>query len=220
MNRESPLAYTESARLLASYNIPLAPYRLVEDATQTSDAAQALGFPVALKAISPQMSHKSDGGLVLLNLSSPQEVAEATQLLRTRVADLPLEGILVQKMAPSGLEVIVGMTTDDQFGPLVLLGAGGVWVEILDDVAMRLPPLTRRQAEAMIRGTHLWKLLQGYRDLPPADTDALVRLLVDVSRLATAEEGRILALDLNPVIVLPKGDGVVAVDFRLVGRMP
>jgi len=212
---EAFLSYTKTVALLGRYDIPMAGARLAQKPSEAAQAAQALGFPVALKAISPEMTHKSDAGLVQLNLSTAEEVRTAAGGLIQRTAGHSLEGILVQAMVPSGIETIVGITTDPQFGPVIAFGPGGTLVELLDDVVLRLPPLTTWQAREMLREASVWRLLQGFRGQPPADVAALTRLLVNISRLAEEQAGHVISLDLNPVIVLPDGEGVAVVDFRV-----
>lgn len=215
------MGYLETAVLLQKHNIPLPPFQLVQTADEAVAAAESLGFPVALKAVSPDLSHKSDRGLVKLGLETAVSVKEAAVELLTAVSwgkEATLEGLLVQKMSPSGVEMIVGIHHDPQFGPVVALGSGGVLVELLDDAVLRLPPLTTQQAMKMITASKSYRLLQGYRQYPPADVAALAQLLVDISRLAVAEDGRIASLDLNPVIVRPKRQGIGVVDVRVESR--
>ena len=213
---EQMLPYLEAAQILSSYDVPLAEAHLVQSAGEAAAAAEALGFPVALKAISPELTHKSDAGLVRLNLQTAAAVAAAGSEMIARTE--ALEGLLVQRMIAGGVEVIIGIHTDPQFGPVIALGAGGVLVELLEDVSLRLPPLTQREAAAMVRETRVWRLLQGFRDRAPADVVALEQLLVSISNLVGEQGERIVALDLNPVMVLPAGQGVRVVDLRLTGR--
>ncbi len=227
------IGYLETAVLLQKQNIPLPPFQLVQTVAEAVAVAESLGYPVVLKAVSPDLSHKSDRGLVILGLQTAVSVQEAAKRLLEsedwqlgdmnsqlskgrgfRPKRLLLEGILVQGQAPSGVEMIVGIHHDLQFGGMVVLGSGGVLVELLDDAVLRLPPLTRQQALQMIKETASWRLLQGFRHYPPADVTALATLLVNISRLALAENGRIASLDLNPVIVHPAGEGVSVVDMR------
>ena len=218
------MGYVEAAALLEKYEIELAPARLVNTVTSTvlsagvsaAAAADELGYPVALKAISPELTHKSDSGLVLLGLETAVSVQAAADKLLAETDGVVLDGLLVQKMMPQGVEMIIGVHTDPQFGPVIALGSGGVLVELLADAVLRLPPITTQQARDMIRQTKAWKLLQGYRYYPAADVDALERLLVQVSQMVVEENGRIASLDLNPVIVLPEGQGVGIVDLRVV----
>jgi acetyltransferase len=131
------------------------------------------------------------------------------------VSGAEVEGILVQEMAAAGVEVMAGLFCDPQFGPVLACGPGGVLVELMDEVALRLPPLSAEDARRMIAETRLARLLAGWRGRPPADVDALAGLLVKLSRLAVDTAGQLAALDLNPVIVLPQGQGVAIVDVRV-----
>ena len=200
--------------LLRKYDIAVAPAKLVDSVAEAVQAAEELGFPVALKAISGELTHKSDAGLVELNIQNDVDLQAAAERVFERLAGQPIEGLQVQKMLAGGVEVILGVNTDTQFGPILAFGPGGILVELLNDVALRLPPLTETQALEMIKQTKAWPLLQGFRGSPPADVQALVSLLVNLSELAFQESGRINSLDLNPVIVLPEGQGAFAVDFR------
>lgn len=215
---EALLSYIKTIELLDRYDIQVARARLTQTAAEAAQAAQVLGFPVALKALSPKLTHKSDAGLVQLNLSTVEEVRTAAAVLIQRTVGHLLEGILVQAMVPGGIETIVGITTDPQFGPVIAFGPGGTLVELLDDVVLRLPPLTTFQVREMLREASVWRLLQGFREHPPADVAALTRLLVNTSRLAEENAGHVISLDLNPVIVLPDGEGVEVVDFRVFVR--
>lgn len=215
MRDEGLLSYAETTTLLSAYDIPLAPAQLVQTTDEAVIAARMLDFPVALKLISPAHTHKTEAGLVKLNLNDEERVREvANHLLEAR--DETREGLLVQKMIREGIEMIVGITHDAQFGPMIALGAGGVLVELLDDAQLRVPPLTLREANAMIHASCAARLLRGYRNRPPADIDALARMLVNVSRLAVERAHAIVELDLNPVLVLARG--VVVVDARIVVR--
>lgn len=213
---ERMMPYRQAADLLQAYGVPLAAGELVGSPSLAAEAAARLGFPVALKAVAPALTHKSDAGLVRLNLASQAEVQRAGQAMLAAVAGHECEGLLVQQMVTGGVEMIVGVTNDPQFGPVLALGSGGLLVELLDDVVLRLPPLTLAEAAAMVRETRSWPLLRGYRGRSPADVDALARLLVDVGRLAAQARDRVLGLDLNPVMVLPQGQGVQVVDLRVV----
>ena len=213
------LPYQQAVALLKQYDIPLAPGCLVSAPAEAIAAAESFGLPVALKAISPGLTHKSDAGLVHLNLTTPAEVETAARMLLA-AAPHDLEGLLVQRMVSTGIEMMVGLTRDPQFGPVIALGSGGVLVELLDDVVLRLPPITHIQAAGMIQETRSWKLFQGFRGRPPADGAALAQLLIKTSNLAVEQAGRIVSLDLNPVMVLPAGQGVQVVDLRIVVAGP
>lgn len=212
------LSYAEVTDLMARYDIPLAEAATVPDAAAAVLAAERLGYPVAIKALSATLVHKSDRGLVRLNLGDTEAVKSAAHALLGLVPAADLDGLLVQKMVSGGVEVMVGVHVDPQFGPLVAFGLGGVWVELFDEVALRLPNLDAAQALAMIEETRAARLLAGYRGQPPADVTALADLLVNLSRLAVESVGKLVSLDLNPIMVLPQGRGVAVVDARVAWR--
>lgn len=219
--RESVLwPISEAMSCLRKYNIPLARQEVVETPAQAVAAARRIGCPVALKGISSQSSHKTEAGLVHLNLANENEVEAAAHRLLARSGEMPLDGLLVQEMVRGGVELLAGISHDPQFGPVVMVGAGGVLVELLGDVAMAVPPLTRAQAKALIEQTQAARLLRGYRGQPASDLLALVELMVNLSHLAREGAGKISGLDLNPVMVLPMGQGVKVVDYRIYGFDP
>ncbi|MCP4167734.1 MAG: acetate--CoA ligase family protein [Chloroflexi bacterium] len=209
-----PLPYAQTTAILKQYNVPLAAARLVQSADEAAVVASDLGFPIALKAIATDMSHKTDQGLVHLDLTSPEEVRTMSRLMLDRLAERNLEGLLVQRMVKGGLEMIIGITHDSQFGPLLAFGPGGILVELLDEVTLAIPPLTSAQTLAMIRRSRAWPLLNGYRGAPAADVPALVSLIVRLSRAAVEQNSHLHSLDINPVIVMPLGQGAWVVDQR------
>jgi len=208
---------TEAAfRLLESFGIPVVPTQLTQSAEEAAAVAERIGFPVALKIESAQLSHKSDVGGVALGLTTSAEVRDAFRRLRERVtAKLPtaeIAGAVVQRMAPEGVEMIIGIKRDPLFGPVVVCGFGGVLVELLKDVAIGIPPLSRQQAYGLLAGLRGRPLLTGLRGKPSADMDALCDTIVWVSQLAVSLGDQLLALDINPLIVHADKGGVVAVD--------
>jgi acetyltransferase len=202
--------------LVAAYGIPTASMRLATNAEQAVNIARELGFPLVMKVASPDILHKSDIGGVLLDIASENEARDGyTQLIEKASASRPnarLEGVHLQRQVPPGQEVILGAVQDAQFGPLVMFGAGGVEVEGLKDVAFALGPLTRAEAESLVRRTWAGRKLDGYRSLPPADRSAVVDALARLSRLA-AEHPEIAEIEINPLRALEKG--VVAIDIRV-----
>jgi len=202
--------------LLDSFGIPVAPTVLTRNADEAATAAERIGFPVALKIESAQIGHKSDVGGVALNLAAAAEVRDAFLRIRDRVtAKFPtadIAGVVVQRMAPEGIEMILGIKRDPLFGPVVVCGFGGVLVELLKDVAIGIPPISRQQAHSLLQGLRGWPLLTGLRGKPPADVDALCDAIVKVSNLAVNLGEQLLALDINPLVVHAKNHGVVAVD--------
>jgi acetyltransferase len=201
-------------RLLDSYGIPVVPCVLTHTAQEAQRAAERMGFPVVLKVESAQISHKSDVGGVALGLSSSTAVGEAFTRIRERVSarapKAKVDGIVLQRMAEPGVEMILGIKRDPMFGPVVLCGFGGVLVELLKDVAIGIPPLTREQARAMISRLRGAAILHGLRGSPPADLDALCAAIVAVSQLALSLGDQLEGLDINPLIV--QTNGAVAVD--------
>ncbi len=178
--------------------------------------AQHLGFPLVAKAIAPGVIHKSDVGGVILGLTSAKQVAAAVKTLERRMQAIgaSLEGVLLQREVAGGIEAIIGVTTDPIFGPLLVCGLGGVMVELLRDVAFRLPPVTDVDAAEMLGKLRAGKLLDGYRGLPPGDRAALVSVIQRISALVELVP-ELVELDLNPVKVLAPGKGAIAVDGRM-----
>ncbi len=202
----------ETRALMEKYEISLVPSRFVENAADVLPAAAKLGYPLVLKAVVPHMSHKSDAGLVVVNLKTELALEETCRRLETTLDGVEVEGYLLQKMVGLGLEVLLGVTRDAQFGSVIVFGAGGVMVELLKDTSLRLPPLNRWMAETMIAETKISRLLAGYRGSPALDKAALVTCLVNLSRLVM-EEDNLISMDINPLFVLP--EGVLAADVRI-----
>jgi acyl-CoA synthetase (NDP forming) len=177
-----------------------------------------VGFPVAVKLASRSLIHKTEVGGVMLNLQDQEAVRRAFQEIQRRMADDhrldAMDGVIVQPMVSGGVELMVGVTHDPLFGPLIAFGLGGIHVEILRDVCFRITPLTDRDASEMIRSVRGFRLLEGYRGHPPADLDAIEEVLLRVSRLVE-ETPEITELDLNPVFALPPGQGCRIVDARI-----
>lgn len=169
-----------------------------------------------LKAVSDDIAHKSEYGLVLVDLRDEAAVAAAWRMLHERLAKIPgaptLAGVLVQQMIAGGIEVFAGVSRDPDFGHTLAFGLGGVAIEIMRDLALRLLPLRTGDAEAMIAETKAAKLLHGFRGGPPADVDSLARCLYALADLAYADRALIGEIDLNPIKVLPQGQGCVVVD--------
>jgi len=182
-------------------------------------AAEALGYPVALKIDSPDFTHKTDVGGVRLGCPDARAVREGVRAMldevRRRAPAARLDGVLVQRMLAGGTEMIAGVKRDPLFGPAIVCGFGGVFVELLRDVAVRVPPIDHAEALAMLAELRGAALLRGVRGRPPADLAALADTLVRVGRLAEAHRGSLRALDLNPLVVLDEGRGAVAVDWLI-----
>jgi acyl-CoA synthetase (NDP forming) len=211
------LSEVEARRLLAAYGIPApreATAATVEEAVQ---AARCVGYPVVLKILSLDIQHKTEIGGVRVGLSDEAALAiafrEVTEAARARCAQARVGGVLIQEMISADVvEVVVGLVRDPDFGPVVVFGSGGILVELLEDSALRLPPLDHDEALAMIRETRGERLLHGFRGRPQTDVDALADTLVRVSQLAVDLGDLVVALDINPLMVLQKGHGVRAVD--------
>ncbi len=209
----------ECRTLLDAYGIRTPQEYLSVDPSDAASFAERIGYPVVLKIISPDILHKSDIGGVIVGVADEQGVREGFDaiLQRTKASypDAHIRGIQVQEMVRGGQQVIVGIKRDPTFGPLVMFGLGGIYVEALADVSFRLAPLTAEDAEAMIDEVRSARLLRGLRGAPPADRAALVDAIVRIGRLA-AEHDEITELDVNPLLVLPRGEGAVAVDARAI----
>jgi acyl-CoA synthetase (NDP forming) len=202
---------------IAAQGLPCTDFALAQSPGSAVEIAQKQGFPVVLKVSSADVLHKSDVGGVHLNLNSAEAVEKAyNELLSTVKGNSPqaqVDGVLVSKMAPPGLEVIVGMNRDPQFGPVMLFGLGGIMVEIFQDVSLRLLPLTKKDAVSMIREIKGYGLIAGYRGRPPVDEQALADCLLAVARIAEGSED-VIEIDLNPVFAYP--DGVLVADSRII----
>ena len=213
----SLLNEVESKELLKEAGIPVTETRLARSRAEAVRIARELGLPAVLKIVSPDVVHKSDVGGVKVGLNSVRQVQEAYDSIissvKHAVPSASIDGVSVQKMAPPGLEVIIGASTDPQFGHVVMFGMGGVLVEVLKDVALRLVPLTPRDARDMIREIKSFPLLEGYRGTPPSDIGMLETAILDISRFLEIHP-EVRELDLNPVFCYPQG--IVAVDARVV----
>jgi acetyltransferase len=218
------LSEFESKRLLGAWGVASAGERRVTSEEAAVEAAQQLGFPVALKVDSPDILHKTEAGVVRLGLVDAAQVRAAyEELLASARAYDPqaaINGVSVQEMVEKGVEVIVGVSYDQQLGPILLFGTGGVMVEVYNDVALRRCPITPAEAQSMIAEVKGARLLHGFRGRPAADVDALADTLVCVSYLAMHLEGRLAELDINPLMVLPAGRGVKAADALVVLHSP
>ncbi len=213
------LTLDEAFSVLSSSGIPVAPWAVARSVGQASAQAAELGFPVVLKVMSASFVHKSDVGGVLLNLGSAEEVKEGYErlaaLTRATVPDAAEQPVLIQTMVAHGLEIFVGGKQDPAFGPVVLVGLGGVYVEVFGDVALGIAPVTPREARRMLDEIRGGRLLGGIRGEPPADREGLVAIIQRISQLVY-DLPEIQELDVNPLKVLSAGNGCVAVDCRIV----
>jgi acetate---CoA ligase (ADP-forming) len=212
------LSAEEVRTVLDAVGLPQVPCEFAHTADEAADAATRLGFPVAVKLASRQFVHKSELGGVRIGLTNESDVRRAFEEIRNRVEQEKtsdaMDGVTVQAMAPPGIEIMVGVTHDPLFGPLVAFGLGGVLVEVLADVCFRVAPLTDRDAAEMVRGIRGFKLLQGYRGHSPADLEAIEELLLRVSRLVE-EVPEIMEIDLNPVFAYEPGKGCRIADTKI-----
>ncbi len=212
------LTEPEAKQVLAAYGIPVVETRVAATPEEAAALAGQIGFPTAIKVLSPDITHKSDVGGVVLGLDTADEVLEAATSMRNRIAkhfpNAQLTGFTVQKMAnrPQAHELIIGMTTDDIFGPVILFGRGGTAVEIIGDREVALPPLNMSLARHLIERTQVFKLLKGYRDRPAADIDAICLALIQMSQLIV-DRPEIVELDINPLFA--DDQGVLALDARV-----
>jgi len=211
------LTEVESKALLKEAGVPVVDTRLARTREEAAAIAKQTGYPVALKIVSPDIAHKSDVGGVKLNLRTEKQVAKAfddiMKAVQSRQPNARIQGVAVQTMARPGVEVIVGLSKDAQFGPVVMFGLGGIFVEVLKDVSFRIVPLLRRDAREMVREIKGFPVLQGVRGQEAVDIAALEDILLKVSELAERHP-EVRELDLNPIIAYK--DGAVAVDARVV----
>jgi acetyltransferase len=208
--RRDPLL-PEALDVLTAYGIPVADYQVIQSKNEIKKALDKLEGPVVLKVISPEISHKSDAGGVLLNLSQASQVEEAYEKMK-KLDQKNSSGVLVQKMIRDGREVILGAKRDPSFGPVVLFGLGGIYVEVLKETSLRVAPINRSEAEEMISELKAANILKGVRGEEPSDINALVENLLRLSQLMV-DFPEIEGIDINPVMVLQKG--AVAVDARI-----
>jgi acetyltransferase len=205
---------------LQSYGFATVPYELAKTADEAVAAAAGMGYPVVMKIAGPKILHKTDVGGVKLNLSDEESVRTTyttmVQTVRERMGnDVEIWGVLIQKMLEPGKEVILGVTRDQRFGPVLMFGLGGIYTETLKDVSFRLAPIRENVAEEMIHDIRTIKLLQGVRGEPPSDLAAVAECLLRLSQLVT-DHPRISELDINPLLVYPRGRGVMVADARII----
>ena len=215
--KKGVLTTDHTLALCREYQIPVADWEIATTADEAVQAAEQLGYPVVIKLLSAQLSHKSDVGGVALSLKDASDVRREAQKMLEMFHQLALDStntsIMVQRMVDSGVEVILGGKQDPSFGPVVMFGMGGILVETLDDVSFRIAPLSRMDAEEMIEEVRGARILQGARGIPPLDRDSLIQALLSLSQLLV-DNPNIAEMDINPLLV--SRDGVKAVDARAV----
>jgi len=209
------LTEAEAKELLAAFDIPTVDEEVATDSEIAVEHAESLGYPVVLKGLSPDIPHKSEAGIIELDVESQEEIQEGFKRIRENMNSYApgarFDGVLVQPYT-TGEETILGMDLDRQFGPVILFGLGGVFVEIFDDATLRLPPLDREEAKSMIDDFQGEPLLTGTRGETPRDVDVLVDTITTFSEFVEAADPYVSEVDINPLMVHDQGDGVVAVD--------
>ncbi len=210
--KRTTLSEHESSEFLTQYGIPVAQQVLVRNPEELTPALKQLGYPVVLKGCSFEISHKTEKGLVRLDIRTEQEARMAYEEIRTAM-QVPDPAVLVQQLVRGERQLMVGLTRDPQFGPTVMFGLGGIFTEILKDVSFRLAPLERTDALEMMRDIKGHRILDAVRGLDPVDQDALAHLLVNLGRIGV-ENPRIKEIDINPLII--RGAAPIAVDALIV----
>jgi len=207
----------EAKELLKQAGVSVVDTKLATSKEEAVSISKELGFPIVLKIASPDVVHKSDAGGVKLGLKTSRQVSKAyddiLKTIRQKYPEARIQGVSVQKMARPGVEVIIGMSQDAQFGPVIMFGLGGILVEVLKDVSFRIVPLTQRDAREMIREIKGYPLLEGYRGQEPVDIPNLEELILKVSNFVE-QNHEVEELDLNPIFAYK--DGAVAVDARVI----
>lgn len=207
----------EAMALLARYGIPTPKHKFAGSLEEACAAACGIGFPVVLKIVSKDILHKTEAGGVRLGIRSEEALAagyaEMMENMKERFPDAEIEGVLVVEQVGKGIECIAGMVRDEQFGPALMFGLGGILVELLEDVAFSLLPVDAAEAREMIESVKGFKLLKGYRGQPPRDLEAVTDLIVRIGKL-TEENPEIKEIDINPFFVYEKG--VMPVDIRII----
>lgn len=215
--RRKALLEPEAKEICRAYKMSTQDFYVAHSGAEAADLAEKITFPVVLKIVSPDILHKTEAGGVILDVRSKEEVQEGYKQIIDKVkaydGNARILGVLVQHMAPKGIEVIVGGVRDSQFGPTILFGLGGIFVEVLKDVTFRVAPLSELDSREMIRGIRSYPILKGVRGQPPADEDAIMHTIRGASQIML-EQSAIEQLDLNPVMVY--GSGASIVDARII----
>ncbi|WP_456453518.1 acetate--CoA ligase family protein [Thermococcus sp.] len=210
----------EAKEILKAYGLPVPEEKLAKTLDEALKYAEEIGYPVVLKLMSPQILHKSDAKVVLLNIKNPEELRQKWEEIHENARryrpDAEILGVLVAPMLKVGKEIIIGVTEDPQFGHALMFGLGGIFVEVLKDVTFRIIPIEEKDAWKMLREIKSYPILAGARGEPPADMKAIVDLMLRVSKLVDDLRDYIKEMDLNPVFVYPEGEGAVVVDARII----
>ena len=206
------LSEHESKKLLKAYGIPVTKEQIARNIEELKQAASDIGYPIVLKAHSPSIAHKTEKGLIRVDIRNEQEAVEAFNEITGKMEE-PDKAVLVQEMIKGQRELVVGLTRDPQFGPCVMFGLGGIFTEILRDISFRVAPLEKRDALEMMQEIKGHKILEAVRGMPPADTDALADILMAVGRIGV-DNPEVKEIDINPLIL--DGSRPVAVDALVV----
>ncbi len=210
----------QSKQILHSYGIPITREELAHTPKEAVDIAHKIGYPVVLKVQSERIPHKTEAKAIRLNLKEDREVLQAYEEVISNVRrydpEATMDGVLVQEMVPEGTETMAGMVMDEQFGPCLVFGLGGVFVEVLKDISLRVAPVGKMDARDMIEEIRGFQILRGFRGKPRADIEKIVDVLINLSRLSIDLKERIREIDINPLIVYPEGKGVKVVDALVV----
>jgi succinyl-CoA synthetase beta subunit len=206
----------EAKRVLVEWGVELPPSRLARSQEEAVAAAEEIGFPLVMKVMSPWLLHKTDVGAVAIGLQTVDQVRATYSGFMERFADAEVEGVLVEKRVKVGVELIIGTKIDKTFGPVILVGPGGIFVEAMMDVVFRMCPTTRELALGAIEEIRYQKLLDGFRGIPKVDRGGLADLMVKLSELAWEHRERLGEMDINPIIA--NEDGLYPVDARMILR--
>jgi len=218
--KEGSIVGEEALEILQAYGIQVAGYRCADSAEQALAVAKDVSYPVVMKIASPAVLHKTEAGGVIVDLRSDQETKNAFNELRKRVGELKKGehfSVAIQQMVSGAIETIIGMTTDTSFGPLMMFGLGGIYVEVMKDVAFRINPLTDQDAKDMIQSLRSYPLLTGFRGAPPVDLAYIEETLLRLSQLVR-DFDCFVEIDVNPFIVSPDKENCKAVDARFIVR--
>ncbi|MFX1501148.1 MAG: acetate--CoA ligase family protein [Promethearchaeota archaeon] len=210
----------ESKSIVSEYGVPVGEFKVVNSQEEAVDYAKSIGFPVVAKLMSPEIIHKTEAGVIKLNLKNEEEVKTAfNEVIENAMnykADAKITGVSIQKMAEGGIvEIIIGGIRDTHFGPVLMFGLGGIFVEIFKDVSYRVCPITADETNKMIRSIKAFPLLDGYRGTPKADINQVVDTITKCCKMMM-DNPQIEELDLNPIIVFEDGKGIIVVDARII----
>jgi succinyl-CoA synthetase beta subunit len=220
LNTTGPLHEYISKEVLRAWGIPIPEGRLTRTVTEALEVAEQIGYPVALKVQAAELVHKTEVGGIMLDVNDPASLSSAYKDLYERIINLvpakQLDGILVETMAAPGIEVALGIRRDPTWGPIMLVGLGGIWIEVLRDIVVGPAPLNEQEALELIKQLRAYPLLIGVRGRPPSDLASLAKVMVRLGRLALAHVDTVEEIDLNPLILYPIGKGLLVVDATII----